>query len=102
MLRPEDSRSPGRRFIYRQPGIAALAANLVGNAIRHSVRGGQAEIQIHAAGGHRLTIAYTGPVIPADQVTRLMGSFRWLPAASSRWWVITTIVARSPLSCWSS
>ena len=64
--------------------LQRLAANLIDNAIRHNIPGGQADIQVTAAEGRpRLTIANTGPVIPADQVTRLLEPFERLPAARS-------------------
>jgi signal transduction histidine kinase len=64
--------------------LQRLAANLIDNAIRHNIPGGQADIQVTAADGRpRLTIANTGPVIPADQVTRLLEPFQRLPATRS-------------------
>ena len=64
--------------------LQRLAANLIDNAIQHNIPGGQAEIQVTAADGcPRLTIANTGPVIPADQVTRLLEPFQRLPATRS-------------------
>jgi signal transduction histidine kinase len=64
--------------------LQRLVANLIDNAIRHNIPGGQADIQVTAADGRpRLTIANTGPVIPADQVTRLLEPFQRLPAARS-------------------
>ena len=64
--------------------LQRLAANLIDNAIRHNIPGGQAGIQVTAADGRsRLTIANTGPVIPADQVTRLLEPFERLPATRS-------------------
>jgi signal transduction histidine kinase len=64
--------------------LQRLAANLIDNAIQHNIPGGQADIQVTAADGRPcLTIANTGPVIPADQVTRLLEPFERLPAARS-------------------
>jgi signal transduction histidine kinase len=64
--------------------LQRLAANLIDNAIRHNIPDGQADIQLTAADGRpRLTIANTGPVIPADQVTRLLEPFQRLPATRS-------------------
>ena len=64
--------------------LQRLAANLIDNAIRHNIPGGQADIQVTAADGRpRLRIANTGPVIPSDQVTRLLEPFERLPATRS-------------------
>jgi signal transduction histidine kinase len=64
--------------------LQRLAANLIDNAIRHNVPGGQADIQVTAADGRPwLTIANTGPAIAADQVTRLLEPFQRLPATRS-------------------
>jgi signal transduction histidine kinase len=64
--------------------LRRLAANLIDNAIRHNIPGGQADIKVTAADGRtRLTIANTGPVIPADQVSRLLEPFQRLPATRS-------------------
>jgi signal transduction histidine kinase len=62
--------------------LRRLVTNLIDNAIRHNIPGGQIGIQVTAGGGHpRLTITNTGPVIPAGQVTRLLQPFQRLPAA---------------------
>lgn len=64
--------------------LQRLAANLIDNAIRHNIPGGQVGIQVTAADGRpRLTIANTGPFVPADQVTRLLEPFQRLPATRS-------------------
>ncbi len=64
--------------------LQRLAANLIDNTIRHNIPCGQADIQVTAADGRpRLTIANTGPDIPADQVTRLLEPFQRLPATRS-------------------
>jgi len=64
--------------------LQRLAANLIDNAIQHNIPGGQADIQVTAADGRaRVTVANTGPVIPADQVTRLLEPFQRLPDARS-------------------
>jgi len=64
--------------------LQRLAANLIDNAIQHNIAGGQADIQVTAVAGRpRLTIANTGPVILADQATRLLEPFQRLPATRS-------------------
>jgi signal transduction histidine kinase len=58
-----------------------LVANLVGNALRHNVPGGQAEITTSTENGHAvLQVTNTGPVIPAGDVERLFQPFRTLAA----------------------
>jgi signal transduction histidine kinase len=64
------------------PGLAGqMAANLVDNALRHNVAGGRVEVATTTANGRAvLTVANTGPAIPADQVERLFQPFRRLAA----------------------
>ncbi len=60
--------------------LQRLAANLIGNAIRHNIPGGQVGIRVTADGPRAtLTITNTGPVIPAGQLTRLLEPFQRLP-----------------------
>jgi signal transduction histidine kinase len=59
--------------------IARLVSNLLQNAIRHNVPDGEIQIRVGAFGGRAsLTIANTGPVVPADQVVRLLQPFQRL------------------------
>jgi signal transduction histidine kinase len=59
--------------------IERLVTNLVANAIRHNIPGGQLDIATRpAAGRATFTIANTGPVIPADELTRLFQPFQRL------------------------
>ncbi|WP_030441374.1 sensor histidine kinase [Actinoplanes subtropicus] len=59
------------------PALAAsLITNLVVNAVRHNVPGGSVEIATTAAG--RLTVANTGPEIPAAEIDRLLQPFQRL------------------------
>jgi transcriptional regulator with XRE-family HTH domain len=59
--------------------IERLVANLVDNAVRHNVPGGRLDIATHTAQGRAtLTIANTGPRIPADEVTHLFQHFQRL------------------------
>lgn len=57
-----------------------LVANLVDNAIRHNVPGGWVEV---SCGAGALTVANTGPVVPADEVERLFQPFRRLGRAAT-------------------
>jgi signal transduction histidine kinase len=57
----------------------SLVANLVGNAIRHNVAGGWAEIETGTAAGRAvLRVANTGPVIPPGELDRLFQPFQRL------------------------
>jgi signal transduction histidine kinase len=68
------------------PGDSRLAerliANLVDNAIRHNITGGQARVTTRATSdGALLSVANTGPGVPPDQVERLFRSFQRLDAS---------------------
>jgi len=59
--------------------VESLVANLVDNALRHNVPGGRVEIATATvAGGARVTVRNTGPVVPPDQVERLFQPFQQL------------------------
>ena len=59
--------------------IESLVANLADNALRHNVPGGRVEISTGTAGGQAvLSVRNTGPVIPADEVGRLLEPFQQL------------------------
>jgi signal transduction histidine kinase len=62
------------------PNLAAsLIANLVDNAVRHNVPGGQAEISTALTqAGAAITISNSGPPVPADAVEELFQPFRQL------------------------
>ena len=59
------------------PGLVErLAANLVSNAIRHNVTGGRIEVVTRTEAERAvLSVANTGPLIPAGEVTRLFQPF---------------------------
>jgi signal transduction histidine kinase len=62
--------------------LERLIANLLDNAIRHNVHGGLIEIATGARHQHAsLTIANTGPPVPAEEVPRLMQPFERLHGA---------------------
>ena len=65
------------------PGLAErLVANLVDNAIRYNVPGGQVEICAGTrAGRPYLAVANTGPLIPPDQLGRLFRPFQRMDPA---------------------
>jgi signal transduction histidine kinase len=57
--------------------------NLVTNAVHHNSPGGGFEVATSTAGSRAvLTIANTGPVIPAAEVTRLFQPFQRLASRS--------------------
>jgi signal transduction histidine kinase len=59
--------------------LERLAANLVSNAIRHNVSGGHIEIATRSESGRsHLTVANTGPLIPAGELPRLFQPFQRL------------------------
>jgi signal transduction histidine kinase len=59
--------------------VERLADNLVSNAIRHNLLGGRIEVMTHTASGRaHLTVANTGPQVPARDVRRLFEPFQRL------------------------
>ncbi|MEU6426216.1 ATP-binding protein [Microbispora sp. NPDC046973] len=63
-----------------------LVANLLDNAIRYNVPGGQVDVTTGTQAGRAvLTVANTGPVVPADAVERILLPFQRLgPARTGR------------------
>jgi signal transduction histidine kinase len=58
-----------------------MAANLIDNAIRYNLPGGSIEIRTETRYGHALlTVANTGPPVPADRIDQLFQPFQRLPA----------------------
>jgi signal transduction histidine kinase len=58
-----------------------LVSNLVENALRYNTRGGLVRVMVNSGGEHAtLTVANTGPVIPAEQIDRLLQPFHRLGA----------------------
>jgi signal transduction histidine kinase len=61
--------------------IARLVSNLVQNAIHHNVPNGDVYLRVGTRGGRAyLTIANSGPVVPDDQIERLLQPFQRLAA----------------------
>jgi signal transduction histidine kinase len=59
--------------------VESLVANLVDNAMRHNMPGGRVTVSTSATEGRAvLTVANTGPVIPASDVERLFQPFQRL------------------------
>jgi signal transduction histidine kinase len=59
--------------------IGRLASNLVDNALRHNTPGGHVLVTVeNRAGEATLKIVNSGPVVPADEVSRLLQPFQRL------------------------
>jgi signal transduction histidine kinase len=59
--------------------LERLAANLVSNAIRHNVVGGRIEVETRIGPGRAvLSVANTGPLVPAGELQRLFEPFQRL------------------------
>ena len=86
VLRAHDHRGLRRTTAFERARTAGdpqlierLVANLVVNAVRHNIPGGRLDIRTHTAAGRAiLTIANTGPLIPARELTRLFQPFQRL------------------------
>jgi signal transduction histidine kinase len=62
-----------------------MIANLIDNAIRHNTPGGHVEITTGTRDRHAfVTIANTGPTIPATELQRLFEPFQRLDGARTR------------------
>ena len=60
-----------RRLLYR------LVSNLIDNAIRYNITGGRIKVKLAAsATGATLTVTNTGPLVPPDQIRRLLEPFQ--------------------------
>jgi signal transduction histidine kinase len=61
--------------------IARLVSNLVQNAIRHNITDGDVQVRVGTrAGLVYLTVANTGPAVPAGEIERLLQPFQRLGA----------------------
>jgi signal transduction histidine kinase len=59
--------------------VESLVANLIDNAIRHNHPGGHVRITTRTSGTHAtLTVTNSGPVIPDDEIQRLLQPFQKL------------------------
>ena len=64
--------------------LERLTANLIDNAIRYNIPGGQIRIRVTTSGGQpTLRISNTGPAISADQIPQLLQPFQRQPATRS-------------------
>lgn len=73
-------------IVSGDPALAeSLVANLVDNAIRHNVAGGQVRVTTGTpAGLPRLLVANSGPVVPPGEVSRLLEPFQQLGGERTR------------------
>ena len=60
--------------------IERLISNLVDNAIRYNVSGGRVDVSVTSNGRATLTVANTGPVVPPEELDRLLQPFQRLSA----------------------
>jgi signal transduction histidine kinase len=58
--------------------VARLVANLVDNAIRYNVPGGRVDLSVRSGERATLTVANTGPMVPEEEVHRLLQPFQRL------------------------
>jgi signal transduction histidine kinase len=74
--------SLGHATVQGDPDLAErMAANLIDNAIRYNLPGGSVEVRTETRFGYALlTVANTGPPVPADKVDQLFQPFQRLPA----------------------
>ncbi|MDF5758864.1 HAMP domain-containing sensor histidine kinase [Spongiactinospora sp. TRM90649] len=57
--------------------IESLVANLIDNAVRHNHADGHVRVTTRTSGAHAtLTVTNSGPVIPGDQIQRLLQPFQ--------------------------
>ncbi len=72
--------------VTADPSLAeSLVANLIDNAIRHNLPGGQAEVSTAlTTAGAVVSVSNTGPLVPADAVQDLFQPFRQLGTQRTR------------------
>jgi signal transduction histidine kinase len=68
------------------PGLAErLITNLMDNAVRHNALGGYIHVRTESTPTHAvLSVRNTGPIIPAEELTRLFGPFQRAGTTRSR------------------
>jgi signal transduction histidine kinase len=65
--------------------IQQLAANLIGNAVRHNIPGGDVQVATGTSGGHAvLSVTNSGQAIPPAEVDRLFQPFQRLGPRRAR------------------
>lgn len=62
--------------------LERLVSNLVNNAIRYNIAGGRVEVETGTgSSGATLTVVNTGPLVPEDEIPRLLRPFQQLDRA---------------------
>jgi len=65
--------------------VQQLVTNLIDNAVRHNITGGEVQVATGTSGGRAvLSVANSGPVIPATEVDRLFQPFQRLGPRPAR------------------
>jgi signal transduction histidine kinase len=65
--------------------VQQLVANLIDNAVRHNLPGGDIQVSTETSGGHAvLSVTNSGPVIPPGEVDRLFQPFQRLGPRPAR------------------
>jgi signal transduction histidine kinase len=65
--------------------VQQLAANLIDNAVRHNIPGGEIQVATRTSGGHAvLSVTNSGEVIPPGEVDRLFQPFQRLGPRRAR------------------
>jgi signal transduction histidine kinase len=77
----------GAALVTADPNLAeSLVANLLDNAIRHNLPGGEAEISTAlTTAGAVVSVSNTGPIVPPDAVQDLFQPFRRLGTQRTRY-----------------
>ena len=60
--------------------VQRLISNLVDNAIRHNDPGGRVDVSLRSHGRATLSVINTGPVVPPEEIERLLAPFQRLAA----------------------
>ena len=60
--------------------VQRLISNLVDNAIRHNDPGGRVDVSLRSDGRATLSVINTGPVVPPEEMERLLAPFQRLAA----------------------
>jgi signal transduction histidine kinase len=86
--------------------LLQVLSNLIGNAVKFTPSGGRVRVLAGAAGGGlQVSVADTGPGIPAEQLPHVFGAFRQAHAGDHRGvglglWIAQSIVAAHGGTLW--
>lgn len=80
---------PGLPLVSGNPlRLSQVVANLVGNAIKYTPRGGQVSVSLSQEGSTvRLRVADNGPGIPPEEQTRIFEKFHRVPTMEDSEWI---------------